>query len=234
MSPPSQLPKEAIWRRRWRRLLALAIAAYLAAAALASAGPPGLIGVSALVLSFALAWRSAGASKREAAPFFVAALALASVVGGTDAPATVQFVGDIALVVGLGLATLSLARLSAPPSLAAVLAPQRSTLAIAPVALAVMGLAIAMTPPRSSVGITVALGSSAVFVAIIAFGEMFRRRLELGVRARLLLVMACFVLGLVVAIVMGRLVRSGFSDVVLRGAIAPASLGRAASSDHKR
>lgn len=220
-------PATAVWRRRWRRLLAIALVGYVAGAALAAMrGPPGLVGVGVLAVSMALAWRSGGAAPNdgEGAPLLVAALALASVVGGREAPFTVQLVGDAALIVGLALTCLALARLSAPPSLAGALAPQRPLLALAPAGLGAAGLAMALLPPRSPVGVTVALASSAVFVAAIASGEMFRRRLQLGVRARILLVLSCIVLGLVVAIVMGRLVPSGFSDVVLRGAVAPAAL----------
>jgi hypothetical protein len=229
-NPQTNEALQSVWRRRWRRVLALAIVSYLAAAALAGAAgaqggeAPGLLGFGALVLAWALAFRAGGASKREAWPLFLASLAIASTVAGASAPLYVRLLGDAAAIAGFGVTTLALARLSAASSLASLLSPKRSLLALAPVAIGFAGAGLALAPPRSSLALAAALLASAASVVAVALAELVRRRFELGVRARTLIVASAFAVGLVVAIAMSRLARSGLSDVVLSGALAPASV----------
>lgn len=199
----------------------MALVAYLAGAGLSGGGAPGLLGFGALVTALAFAFHAGGILEgKEGGTFFAAAVALASVVGGAEAPGYVHYAGDLALVLGLMRATASSVALSAPPSLAAGLSKPIPFLGAGPLVLAAIGVSFSHGPSARAG----AMVTSSLFAALAVLYEMVRRRLELGVRARLLAAFSSLVLGLVLAVAMSRLLRSGFSDVALRGAIAPAAL----------
>jgi hypothetical protein len=185
-----------------------------------------LLGFFALVGALALGWRAGGpAPSLDRAASFACSIALASVVAGGAAPMSVQIAGDLALIGALALAHYVLATLSGPPSLASAIAPPRPLTAALPVLVAAFG-AFEASSARAVSGALLAgtLAASAAVVLGFCAVELARRRLELGVRARTLAGFASLALGLGASAAASALLRSGFSDVAMRGALAPAAL----------
>lgn len=230
-SPKVAPPPLGPWRRRLRRLLAVSVVVYVAAAALASSGPPELPGLIAFAVAVLFGYRAATSRAREAVPLLATAFALASVVRGAAAPAFVRVLGDAGLVVVLVLAAREVLLLAGTPSLASSLAPPRPWAAALPAGFVLVALALGGT---STVGVAVALALAAALVVALVVFELGRRRLELGVRARLTAALAVMLLGLGVAAALARAASSGFSDVALRAALGPAALGAAAIALHAR
>ena len=221
-SPPVTPPPLGKWRRRLRRLLALSVVTYLAAAALASSGPPELAGLLAFALAAGLAFRAGDSPASEAVPLMGTGLALASVVHGAGAPLFVRVIGDAGLVVALVVAARDVLALSGTPSLASALAPPRPWAAALPAGFVLVALLLG---GRSELSVAVALTLAGALVVALVLFELGRRRLELGVRARHTATLAALLLGLGVAAAFSRAAPSGFTDVVLRAALAPAALG---------